>query len=246
SDYSFIGYSLEPPASETPVIPFRQRPHRAYILAKRVQYFYQYANPMWEPSYFTRAAAELSAIWPDFEFVGGFVDDRSDKDRETQGPMPVPEGVKNLGLLDAERFDEEVGMSRLLVGLGWPTMSPSPYRALARGVPFLNPHKMNPSSTKENRHSWRDTQHATLRMIDEPYVYHTEAYDYDAFLRDIKKAMETSIPPFRFPFHSREAFDKRIRDLILADWESEAEWILKERIAGHETQRNGEIGLFEM
>jgi len=73
----------------------------------------------------------MSKIWPDFEFVGGFVDDRGKQEIEKQGEMSLPEGVVNLGLLDAERFDKEVSSARVMIGLGWPTMSPSPYRALA-------------------------------------------------------------------------------------------------------------------
>lgn len=86
---------------------------------------------MWERDYFTRAERDLVKIWPDFEFVGGFVDDRSDKERAAQGEMSVPQGVKNLGLLNAEQFDKETGLARVLIGLGWPTRSPSPYRTLA-------------------------------------------------------------------------------------------------------------------
>lgn len=130
-DYTFAGYSLEPPSGSMPWVPFAKRPHRVYILAKRIQYFYEWANPMWDRSFFTRAHRDMSKIWPDFEFVGGFVDDRGKEEIAKQGEMSLPEGVVNLGLLDADKFDKEVSSARVMIGLGWPTMSPSPYRALA-------------------------------------------------------------------------------------------------------------------
>ena len=134
-DYTFAGYSLEPPPGEMPFVPFAKRPHRVYILSKRIQYFYQWANPMWDRGYFARAHRELSKIWPDFEFVGGFVDDRGKQEIEKQGEISLPEGITNLGPMTADAFDKEVSSARVMLGLGWPTTSPSPYRALAMVSP---------------------------------------------------------------------------------------------------------------
>lgn len=107
---------------------------RAYILAKRVQYFY---DIFYFPNYIkrdlvTQAYDELRLEFPDFEFVGSFIDDRLPDEREKTGDISLPRGVRNLYPLNATEFDYEVANSRVLVGLGSPGLSPSPYRALAQ------------------------------------------------------------------------------------------------------------------
>lgn len=135
---TYLGYALDDENPE--IVPWDDRPVRAYILSKRVQYFYDYfGKPMIGRDQITKAYHELRKEFPTFEFVGGFIDDRTDEEKEKQGPMEVPEGVRNLGKLNQAEWDREVGNSRAMVGIGWPPSSPSPYYALARGVPFINP-----------------------------------------------------------------------------------------------------------
>lgn len=44
-------------------------------------------------------------------------------------------GINNLGLLSQEQFYDELGHSKVLVGIGKPRTSPSPWDALCMGVP---------------------------------------------------------------------------------------------------------------
>lgn len=162
TDFTYLGYSLEPPAKEMKVIPFNQRPYRVYVLAKRLHYFYEWRAPATTPrDQFARAAKELAEEFPGFEFVGAVRDDRSPQDMEQSGEMSLPEGIKNMYPLDADQWDAEVAQARLLMGIGWPTLSPSPYRALAMvsswsfpkaaaRVVTLIPQRVFPSSTPWN------------------------------------------------------------------------------------------------
>lgn len=172
------------------VIPFNERPYRVYILSKRVQYFYESVSPAtMSREEITRAAKELADEFPGFEFVGAFVDDRNDEAREKSGHMEIPEGVRNMYPLDAAAWDAEVAKSRLLMGIGYPTLSPSPYRALAMGVPFLNPEKFNEHGSRIF------SQHSVLEHEVEPYAYNTEAHNYTRFLDVVRAAMTTEISP---------------------------------------------------
>jgi hypothetical protein len=131
---------MEPDAAQINVIPWNERPYRAYVLGKHVTFFYKdRAHVAWEFDFYKRALEQLRKRWPSFEFVSSFKDERSEEDQKKEGPLPIPEGIRNLSHLNATQFDHELSISRMLVGIGWPTASPSPYRAFARGVPFLSP-----------------------------------------------------------------------------------------------------------
>lgn len=64
-------------------------------------------------------------------------------DPDTKGTMDDIEdrqrGIVNLGQLGQQDFVRELGQSKILIGMGDPWWSPSPYNALCQGVPFLNP-----------------------------------------------------------------------------------------------------------
>jgi hypothetical protein len=95
---------------------------------------------MWPLDFYARATQELQGEFPDLEFVGAMKDDRGAGDIAKQGVLEVPPGIRVVSPgLTSEEFDEEVGKSKAMLGVGFPLLSPSPWRALARGVPFINP-----------------------------------------------------------------------------------------------------------
>lgn len=119
-------------------IPTSDRHNQVYILAKRLKYFYD-IGPAWNVTFFPRAALELSAEFPGFEFVAGYKDEDEPTKMGFPGGMAYPEGVRNLGRLSPEEFARHVKESKALLGIGSPPQSPSPYHALCQGVPFINP-----------------------------------------------------------------------------------------------------------
>lgn len=58
---------------------------------------------------------------------------------EVQEGNPLPSGVVSLGPQSRENFETLVGSVKALLGIGWPTISPSVYVALSRGTPSILP-----------------------------------------------------------------------------------------------------------
>ncbi|KAL1405647.1 hypothetical protein Q8F55_009286 [Vanrija albida] len=240
--FTYIGYSLEHDIGKRHV-PFEQRPHRVYVLGKYLKFFTSLPSDVkrWPDDFYQRATDELRQRWPDFEIVGGIVDSRSEEDQK-KTPQTLPPGIRNLGKLTADQFDETLSNSRLLLGVGWPGLSPSPWRSLALGVPFLNPGDAN----------GRMWQHHTVSKVGEPYSYNVHSHNYTEFVTSIAKAMETPIEPYVHPLMEAAALDKRMDDFMNRDWRSEAAEILEERKRGNETQffvsppRAGAPEIFEL
>ncbi|KLT39212.1 hypothetical protein CC85DRAFT_288771 [Cutaneotrichosporon oleaginosum] len=242
---TYLGYAI--PDEDPEIIPFHDRPMRAYILSKRVQYFYDvYGKPMIGRDQITRAYHELRQEFPTFEFVGAFIDDRSKEQHEALGPMEIPEGVRNLGKLGPEAWAHEVSNSRAMVGIGFPVSSPSPYQALARGVPFINPHRINEGHDPNDPYTWFISQHEFLRILSPPEVYQYPEYDYDAFVDAIRQAMTHEMKPHLLERLTRKALDQRMRDWVEADWRHAASVILENRLNGHETEYGPSVGVFEL
>ncbi|TXT05078.1 hypothetical protein VHUM_03898 [Vanrija humicola] len=134
-------------------IPFDQRKHRAYVLAKYTHFFNEGQHEAKDipHDFFQRATDELRQRWPDFEIVGAITDNRSEQEQKEK-PHVIPSGIRNFGKLGPA----ELAHSRLLLGIGLPGLSPSPWRGLTMGLPFLNP-----------GHSG-GRQHNTIAKLGEP------------------------------------------------------------------------------
>ncbi|BEI80322.1 hypothetical protein CcaverHIS002_0108510 [Cutaneotrichosporon cavernicola] len=247
-NFTYLGYDMEPDAAHISVIPWEERPYRAYVLGKHITFFHKdRARVAWERDFYKRARDQIRKKFPSFEFVSSFKDERSEEEQKNEGPMTVPDGIRNLARLNPVEFDHDLSTSRLLVGIGWPTSSPSPYRALARGVPFLSPYKAHvDAKDPTDPYEWTDSQHDALRREKPPLVYNVPEFDYDSFVKAIETAMESPIEGHIYPRMTRPAFDERMRYLMETDWRAEAARILKLRKAGNETQNNGNVGIFEL
>lgn len=109
------------------------------MLMKQLTYVYD-DNFAWNRSYFTLAANELG-----LDFVGGWqINQRyGGWNPDVRGPMVDIEDrqqrVINLGQLNQTDFMQQVGLSKVMIGVGGPWWSPSPYNSLCQGVPFINP-----------------------------------------------------------------------------------------------------------
>ncbi|TXT07354.1 hypothetical protein VHUM_03074 [Vanrija humicola] len=202
---TYIGYGDGVP-SDLAIVPFEKRPNRVYIFAKTARYI----RDSWFPlEWYERVYKELEPEFPGLEFVGGYLDTGNDA---VEG---VPSFFKNLGPMNPEEFDQQLKSAKVLLGIGNPRGSPTPYRSLAMGVPFLNPHKFYGGSNK-----W-EPQHDMMQSVPAPYVYNVDVKVYAEFVGALRDALKTPIPETRFARNLPEVYDKRLSDFALHDWEAE-------------------------
>lgn len=193
--YTHLPYALVP--AHPTVIPFHERPHRVYIMGKRQQYLYTFQNmaAMFSIDDLKYAYDELKKDYPDVEFVGSFIDDSDDESKAKWGPFTVPEFIDNHGKLDKEGWGALVAQSRLMLGIGWPPTSPSPYHAFARGVPFLNPIDLGTDGRLDDPNTYKFWQHESILNIPEPTVYSVVMHDAQGLTAAIRRAFETPLEP---------------------------------------------------
>ncbi len=180
-DNYYLGYSIEKTCLHIPITPNEERPRQAYILAKETLYF---------------SAKEYA--WPALAFDPAPIDVKLIAGIARYNPSPLdtlPKGITDVGKLNKTQFYEHLGRSRVLVGIGRPVLSPSPYDALCMGVPFINPVLDWDAKRPEDRTLWR-TQHEGLKYQYPPYVYHVKKGDVDGFWEALRTAVETPIERF--------------------------------------------------
>ncbi|KAI5889172.1 uncharacterized protein SCHCODRAFT_02633734 [Schizophyllum commune H4-8] len=206
---TYLGYSIERACEKLPVVAHTERPKQAYILAKRLSYFYDH-NFAWRDVAFDDAGSPA-------RFVAGMIEDADAAGKS------VPAGVANHGRLNKTAFYLELARSRVLVGIGSPLLSPSPYDALCMGVPFINPIQRWDRAHPENREAWL-TQHDGLKYENPPHVYNVHANDVAGFWAAVKQAMETGIEGDRYIVSNMtmDALKTRLTRIIETDWEGRA------------------------
>ncbi|EIM85956.1 uncharacterized protein STEHIDRAFT_168983 [Stereum hirsutum FP-91666 SS1] len=159
---TYIGYSIESTCTTIPFVPHSERPNQAWVLAKLLTYMSPnldrpawHPTPAWTGAIMDRAAGETGVRYlfgarddtgVDDTGVeeGGDADREREKEREEERErkrpdMPSRENYENVGQRPREEFVRELARSRVLIGVGNPLISPTPYEALCLGVPFINP-----------------------------------------------------------------------------------------------------------
>ncbi|KAH6908465.1 hypothetical protein BKA70DRAFT_1103557 [Coprinopsis sp. MPI-PUGE-AT-0042] len=230
----YIGFSVEDECRRQAPVPLSQRHHRVFMLMKQISYVYQ-ATFAWNRTYFPLVSSELGTT-----FVGAWMTDQNYQwNPEIDGVMKDiddPEkGVINLrtnstekGLFGPDRWLEEVRMSKVMLGMGNPWWSPSPYHALCAGVPFINPILSYDMNDPWNKERW-NTQHPSLNHYGPPHVYHVHRQNYTGFVEALRMAMETESPSFIPPHMTEMAVRERVRYLMEHDWRTDAEELLEKR-----------------
>jgi hypothetical protein len=124
NDNFHLPLSIEPTCRS---IPAPKKPHikHAYLLTKQMRYLVD------EPA-FSWTIPGLAGIQQrlGIKILGGIK-----IDREEVAQYYDESGLTNLGELDKAEFYRHLGMSSVLVGIGRPRISPSPWDALCMGVP---------------------------------------------------------------------------------------------------------------
>lgn len=190
---TYIGYSLEKTCLQTPYHPFADRPRQIYVLAKKLHYFLQHDYILPAPS--GNVSEQLTdSFYAEFSeeanvtFVGQF------KQGEAPEGSGAPPGIAQVPRMKRPEFQSMIARSRVLMGIGAPGLSPSPWEALCLGVPFIHPIKSWDRDHPEDRRKWQGQHNAMIYYgLDEPYVYHVKIGDREALKRAIRTALSTPI-----------------------------------------------------
>ncbi|CED84680.1 hypothetical protein [Phaffia rhodozyma] len=204
----YLGYSIEKVCLKEPVVPWEKRDDRAYMFAKFDSYLTN-SEATWSTSSFPTIQRLVNVT-----FVGGFMRQHGNR---ADSP-PQIEGITNLGLLDREDFIQEMAKSKVLVGVGNPIISPTPYEALCLGVPFINPIRQWDHDDPEDRDKWV-TQHNGLIELNPPHVYHVRQHDEKALGEAIHQAMNAPIDRYILPRMREEGVKERVKRMVEdVDW----------------------------
>lgn len=223
----YLGYSIEDRclAYET----YAEREHRGLVLAKERHYF---DDSPWR--------GHLGAARDSVPPVRGLGDgggaeiafklvSTAGRERGDDGSVDeLPEGVVSLGRMAQDAYTRVLARSKMLVGLGDPVLSPSPYWALCMGVPFINLVSEWKHDDPDNRHHWR-TQQDALRFTPEPYVYHVRKGDGEGLGAAMRRAAATPIARYVPPHMKKERVLERIDRFMQADWYAEARRVVEDR-----------------
>ncbi|KAJ7129176.1 hypothetical protein C8R44DRAFT_907351 [Mycena epipterygia] len=228
---TYLGYSIEAQCSKLPFIPHSKRNREIWVIAKTLVYFHPDLRA-WAPDFFDLAANStgVSFATGTGEPLGS--QQKSFRVRESD----VASSIANLGPLVQDDFSFLLSHSLVVVGMGDPMFSPTPYDALCLGVPLINPIKeagqivqwdrTNPS----DRTRWR-TQHDMLRHLSPPYVYHVFKGDREGFVQAIKDAIDHPIQRSVYVLErmTMSAVENRLGKILEHDWRAEAADVLRQR-----------------
>ncbi|KAJ7683009.1 hypothetical protein B0H17DRAFT_942269 [Mycena rosella] len=199
---NYLGYSIEPGCSTRPFIPHAERKRQAYVLAKEMHYFSPEIRA-WDPEFYDGVT--------DIEFVAGV---------RGEPTADFPTRLKNIGYMSPDAFYDQLSRSLVLVGVGFPLTSPTPYDALCYGVPFINPWD---AADPENRNKW-SVQHGMMKHLDPPYVYHVFKGNREGFVNAVKDAVSHPIQRCHYVLERMKmhAIEQRLGKILAMDWEKEA------------------------
>ncbi|KAF9259260.1 hypothetical protein L218DRAFT_672917 [Marasmius fiardii PR-910] len=181
----YLGYHFTG-CQDLPYIPYSERKDQVIILAKRSEYFYR-------DSVFLR-----TPVWPDIKNRTGLTLISTSNSEEG---YPLPDSLTVIGPMARHAYDEMLGSSKALLGIGRPRLSPSPYASLCRGVPVIVSYKGKKCPAQPGDSNWcgfihDHHQHGPAADIGPPYVYTVDGEGpIDDIVETIMTAVNTPIEP---------------------------------------------------
>jgi hypothetical protein len=209
---TYLGYSIEEPCHQQPFIPHSERDDQAYLLAKYLMFFTPEHEPAWTTVNYDAAtnATGVKYLIASTYVTGG-----------EGSPLALPSNHLNIGQIGPAEFMEKLSKSRVLIGVGDPMLSPSPYDGLCMGVPFINPIMGWDHENPSDMSRWQ-TQHYLLQSLGPPYVYNVFKGDTDGFVQAIKDAISHPIASYVLERMRISSVEKRLAAILEKDWQSEA------------------------
>jgi len=216
---TYFGFSIQSSCNSVPFLPHSERAKDriAFIMSKYIQFFSPGENTAWEIEDFNYAAEETGVRYISGARPGDGV----------PGPLAVPDKLENFGYLPQPEFLQALAKSTILIGVGMPKTSPTPYEGLCLGVPFINPILHWNENKPEDRDEW-DAMHALLKLLDPPYVYNVKKGDRKGFANAIKSAIENPIDRFVLDRMTLPSVEERMKEFFAKDWKVEAEKAIAE------------------
>ncbi|KAJ7289185.1 hypothetical protein C8J57DRAFT_1164989 [Mycena rebaudengoi] len=217
---TYLGYSVEDACSLTQFVPPTSRTNRAWILSKRLSYLSPGKEPAWTADDFNAASSRTGVEFS----LGAELDDGQTR------PAPdlaLPHAYTNHGRMNKTVFMSNIAQSKILIGIGNPIVSPTPYDALCLGVPFINPLDQWDEKNPLDSSKWHG-QHHFASILGKPYVYNVRRGDREGFVQAIREALANPIGLYVPERMRMPSLERRIEEIIDHDWEAEekkqAEW----------------------
>ncbi|KAJ6534581.1 hypothetical protein DFH09DRAFT_1284101 [Mycena vulgaris] len=216
---TYLGYSIEHACAATPFVPAVARPNQAWILAKLLSYLAPGQTPWTAGDY--DAAARLTGV----QWVLGA--GAGEDGKEPPPGVQLPATYVNHGRSTKDVFMRRIAQSRVLVGVGKPILSPTPWDALCLGVSFIHPLDVWDAENPDDSTRWHG-QHQFVGMLGKPYVYSVRRGDHTGFVRAMQEALSHPIASY-VPDRMRiSAVEERLEAIVDHDWAEEerrqAEW----------------------
>ncbi|KAL1413657.1 hypothetical protein Q8F55_001436 [Vanrija albida] len=229
----FLSYSVEPTCKRLPYLAHADRasPPQVWLLAKQVHYLGP--EPPGAFSWTLDALRDMASEYG-VRFAGALRATIELDTPEVEAAIKAA-GVVNFHRLEKIAYYEQLANSVLMLGVGRPRISPSPWDALCLGLPFINPILQWDEADPANRTAWK-TQQWHMIDVEEPYVYHVHAHDIPGLKRAVKAALDNPIESYIPETMRFEWVTRRMAEVIDWDWRGEAVKVLDERVAaGNET-----------
>ncbi|KAJ7477175.1 hypothetical protein B0H11DRAFT_1864853 [Mycena galericulata] len=224
SNNTYLGYSIEESCLGTNFVPANARPNQAWLLAKLLSYFAIGKNPnrAWS-KWDLDSVAEQTGIQV---VLGAGLSEDDEKELESEFPDQNQHFV-NHGRLQQALFMEKLAESKMVIGMGRPLISPTPWNALCLGVPWINPIHSWDINNPDDPSGWR-SQHPFAALLPKPYVYNVRKGDKEGLINAIQSALGNPIQPYIPERMRMESIQTRLAEIVDTDWEAEerkqAEW----------------------
>ncbi len=182
---TWLPFSIENDCLAAPDVKQEDKENRMFILGKRINFIYSNRAP--DPRSWNSLLDEVGGGIEAFMAVG-------DQDLAENPDTPWPQGIHNLGRMDPMEFQVAVGKSKLMLGIGWPLISPSPYDSICQGTPVIIPTFRDVEEGDPwDRFRSAYSQHGPVLDLGPPYAYPYRAGDRDDLIAKLKMAVSTPI-----------------------------------------------------
>lgn len=181
-NHTYLGYTFEG-CTDGDVVPHSQRDNTVVVYAKRVNHFHTVDT--W-PSVLYSAASNATGL--------SFVTTASHDDDSRKNGQELPPGLSSAGYMQKKDYDLMVGKAKVMLGMGKPTISPSPYAALCQGTPVILPYHSGEQYPKGWDMFGLGHQHAIAASLGPPYTYSLSVHaPLEEIIETIKTASESEI-----------------------------------------------------